>query len=187
MNGTVKPSHSRIFLALWPNAAEQAALAGWQASLKASCKGRLMRQANLHATLAFIGAARAQQVAAAMDAAKQVRGQAFVVHWDTLCYWPHSHIVHAALSQIPAALIALEAQLRSQLAIHGFELAQRDFLPHVTLVRNARCGEHELPEVVAVEWRVLAFSLMQSVNDGEGTHYIELQRFPLAGEKFLTL
>lgn len=168
---------ARLFFALWPQAAERAALAAWQPVLKKACKGRVMREANLHATLVFLGNVEASRVAEAEAAAQQVQGSGFELHWDRLRYWAHNHIVHAAPAEVPVSLLQLQQQLAANLQQRGFSIEQREYLPHVTLIRNARCGNTALPELPPVLWKVSEFALVQSVNAAEGTHYEVLARF----------
>lgn len=172
-------SDVRIFFALWPNKVEQAALAAWQPVLKNICKGRVTREINLHATLVFLGNIEVARVEAAMAAAMLIEIRAFELGWSQLRYWGHNHIVHAAPAKMPEQLSQLVQQLQENLLQQGFRFDQRKFQAHVTLIRNARCGNTPLPVVAPVIWQIRDFALMQSVNTKEGTRYEVLAHFTL--------
>lgn len=172
---------ARVFFALWPNGAERAEMAAWQPALKKLCKGRVMRADNLHATLVFLGNVDMAQLGEARKAAAEVRSDAFALRWNRVHYWEHNHIVHAAADDIPEQLASLMRQLEANLLQRGFEFDRRKFQAHVTLLRNARCG-NGLPEIAPLVWDMREFVLMQSVSMEAGTHYQVLEKFALGGK-----
>ena len=58
--------------------------------------------------------------------------------------------------------------------MHGFDFDRREYKPHVTLLRNARCDD-PLPKMPVVRWHVNDFAMVQ----GGGPNYQVLARFPL--------
>jgi 2'-5' RNA ligase len=169
----------RLFFALWPQEAEQQALAAWQAPLRQHCGGRVMRPQGLHATLVFLGEVAAERLPAVQQAAQAMRGERFVVVWDEVRYWRHNRIVLAAPSQNPPALMQLVASLEQSLSQQQFAFDRHSYQPHVTLLRNAQCREAPLPAGVPVRWAVSEFALVQSVLDQHGSHYQVLARYSL--------
>lgn len=132
-----------------------------------------MRCDTLHLTLVFIGAATQAQLAALREAAGRVRAAPCEVVLDRLGYWQHNHIVWAGCKSPAAGLFDLQATLAQNLVQAGFSIEARSFIPHVTLVRNARCGE--LPPLASpLHWRVLEFSLVESQLSSRGASYREL-------------
>jgi 2'-5' RNA ligase len=100
---------------------------------------------------------------------------------DKARYWGHNHIAYAAPSAIPAALPLLVQELEQRLQTHRFRFEQRDYKPHVTLLRHSQWTDEPLPKMNAVNWQVQDFVLVSSQPDEQGAHYEVLARFPLAG------
>lgn len=183
MRGMSKVSNSakaRVFFALWPHAAQRTALSAWQPPLKKLCGGRVMRADTLHATLVFLGDVAQHRLEALQLAAQEVAGTPFELQLDRARYWGHNHIVYAAPGVVPEQLSLLVQQLEQQLRRHRFHFEQRSYKPHVTLLRHAQWSDAPLPEMMAVNWRVLDFVLVQSLRDEQGARYEVLARFPLA-------
>jgi 2'-5' RNA ligase len=160
VTGTVG-ARLRLFFALWPDPGARAALAGWARAAHALCGGRLMRPQNLHFTLAFLGDTDAARLDALLAAAATVTPRRFVVDVDRAEYWRHNRIVWAGAAVVPEALAALVAELRGALDAAGFRYDAKAFVPHVTLVRDARPAA--LPALAPVAWPVASFVLVKSV------------------------
>lgn len=166
----------RLFFALWPAPAEQAALAHWQQGLQAACGGRAMRPDTLHLTLAFLGAVERPHLPALQQAMGELEVPLFRLCFDTVRHWPHNRIVYAAPSSPPPALAVLASSLAERLDRARFTFDRRPFQPHVTLLRNARCAEG-LPALPApVCWTVRDFALVHSMSDAHGVRYEVLAR-----------
>ncbi|MDD3883944.1 MAG: RNA 2',3'-cyclic phosphodiesterase [Gallionella sp.] len=171
--------HARVFFALWPGPAQREALAGWQHMLHPVFGGREMRADTLHATLVFLGNVTVRRLEALQLAARELTIAPFSVTFDQPRYWQHNHIAYAAPAAVPPALRALVAELQAGLRRHRFRFEQRDYQPHVTLLRYAQCSEAPLPQVPKIEWPVSDFVLVQSMPDAGTPHYQVLARFPL--------
>lgn len=174
-------SSVRVFFALWPDAAERAALAAWQPPLRRLCGGKAMRPDTLHATLVFLGDVAACRLEALKLAAEEVRGESFELSFDSARYWGHNHIAYAAPSVAPASLLQLESDLEQRLQAHRFRFDRRPYKPHATLLRHVQWRDEPLPEMPGVVWQVRDFVLLQSSSDERGARYEVLARFPLAG------
>lgn len=167
----------RLFFALWPNAAERAALAAWQPPLRERCSGRAMRADTLHATLVFLGDVAGHRLEALYLAAQETEFRGFALNLTMAHYWGHNHIVYAAPQVIPPQLADLVSELGQNLRRHRFRFEQRAYKPHITLLRHAKWSDLELPPVPAVRWRVRSFALVQSLSDEQGARYKVLARF----------
>jgi 2'-5' RNA ligase len=170
----------RLFLALWPNAAERAALSAWQKPLLALCGGRLMRADTLHSTLVFLGEVAEHRLEALHLAVEETNREGFELRLTEAHYWGHNHIVYAAPDEAPPQLAGLVRELESRLHMHRFHFDERPFKPHVTLLRNAHWSDAPLPPMPAVSWRFNGFVLVQSMRGAHGAaHYEVLARVPL--------
>lgn len=179
MNDIPEPQKIRVFFALWPTEAERAALIAWQPVLARCCEGRAMRSDTLHVTLAFLGEVDVARQGELRQAADEVDGVAFELHFDQVRYWQHNHIVYAVPTNIPEPLSLLVAQLERSLSRYHFRFDRREYTPHVTLLRNAAWADARSPAIPAVQWHCHEFVLLASAPTERGAHYTALARFPL--------
>lgn len=177
-HSSAQPS-ARVFFALWPQAAERAQLAAWQAPLKRLCGGRAMRGETLHNTLVFIGDVESYGLEVLQRAAQEVDGEGFELCFDEARYWGHNHIAYAAPRQTPPQLASLVDALEQRLEAHRFRFDRRAYQPHVTLLRDAHWSDAPLPALPPVCWQVADFALVQSVRRDGLADYRVLARFPL--------
>jgi len=141
MKAQDKNKSARVFFALWPNDAERAALAAWQPALHKLCGGRSMRADTLHATLLFLGDVVLHRLEALQLAAQEVEWISFDLAFDVAHYWGHNHIVFAAPHIVPPQLAQLVQALEQRLSKHRFHFDQRQYKPHITLLRHARWSD----------------------------------------------
>jgi len=172
-------STARVFFALWPNDAERSAMAAWQPVLKLICGGRLMRADTLHLTLVFLGNVSCARLEALQLAAQEVSAVGFDLLIDEARYWQHNHILYTAPGVVPRPLACLVSELEQALRRHQFEFEQRDYQPHLTLLRNARCDPAFLPAMPPVSWPIRDFVLLQAAPHNGVAAYRVLARFPL--------
>ena len=165
----------RLFFALWPPLVTARALSDWLLALKQETAGRPVRAENIHLTLAFLGEAEPER---AIAAARRVRGQRHALPIEEARYWKHNAIVWVGPLAMPPALGDLVGQLHAALRGEGFELEERPFAAHVTLLRKAR-AVRVLPPPPRVEWPVDEFVLVRSRVSREGASYEPLERFSL--------
>jgi len=172
-------SNIKVFFALWPSAEERILLTEWQKPLQTLCGGRAMRSETLHNTLVFIGNIAQSRLEPLQLAAQEVSGNGFELIFDVARYWGHNHIVYAAPASLPQQLTQLVLALGANIIGHGFNPDIRDYLPHVTLIRNANWTGMPLPEMQPVRWQAKDFTLVQSVQREGHSGYRVLVRFPL--------
>ncbi|MDD2928510.1 MAG: RNA 2',3'-cyclic phosphodiesterase [Sideroxydans sp.] len=167
----------RLFFALWPDEAEQAALADWQAPLRKCCGGKAMRTDTLHCTLVFLGQVAEQRLEALLLAAQEATFRPFEFELGVAHYWGHNHIVYAAPKDTPPELSELVTSLQDILRAHRFRFEERLYKPHVTLLRHANWTDAALPSMPSVRLRCREFVLVQSLSDAQGARYEVLCRF----------
>lgn len=171
-------SSAKVFFALWPTAAERSHLVEWQVQLEHLCGGRAMDGGTLHNTLVFIGEVAQSRLEALQLAALEVSAECFELCFDEARYWGHNHIVYAAPAHVPHQLAQLVSALEQHLAMHRFKFDQRDYKPHVTLLRNAHWTDKPLPGMNPVCWQIHDFALVQSGQQNGLASYRVLARFP---------
>lgn len=171
---------AKVFFALWPSVAERSSLAGWQKPLQHLCGGRAMLGETLHNTLVFIGNVEQSRLEALQLAALEVSTASFGLCFDEARYWGHNHIVYAAPAEVPRHLAQLVSALEQRLAMHRFKFDQREYKPHVTLLRNAHWTDAPLPDMPPVCWQIKDFALVQSMQQDGLASYRVLARFALS-------
>jgi 2'-5' RNA ligase len=165
----------RLFFALWPPSALQAKLAAW--ARQAAGKGRVMRQENLHLTLAFLGDTDAALLPDLLALAAEVRFAPFTLPLDRVGYWKHNRIIWCGAGDEPQALTALVADLRAGLENAGMRVDPKPFVSHMTLVRKS-LGLAGAPRWAPLIWDVRDFALVRSVAVDGGVRYEVMERFP---------
>lgn len=168
----------RLFFALWPGAAVRERMAALARDLPRR-EGRRVPAENLHATLVFLGPTDAAARARAEAAVDGVRGRAFRLRLDECGYWPRPRVAWLSPSVVPLALTEFHAALSDALGGGGVAIDPRPFVPHVTVLRDAR--RQPLPGPVGpIDWEVDSFVLVESVTHAGGARYAVLRTWPLS-------
>lgn len=160
----------RLFFALWPDAACRAALAAVARERLRRKRGRPVEAANLHLTLAFLGAVEAQCRRCAECAAASLRAAPFELIFEQSGCWPRPRVLWSAPAQTPTALLGLASALSRALLPCGYEPERRAFRAHVTLARKVQ-GVLETRPHAAIAWPVRDFHLVRSHTRSEGASY----------------
>src|SRR4051794_10491830 len=168
----------RLFFALWPDEGIRNELFRVAQATQPGSGGRVMRRENLHQTLVFVGNVADSELPALKAAAAPLELPAFTLHFGRMRYWRHNRIVWAAPLVMPEPLGRLVKALEARIAAAGIEYDDRDYQPHITLIRDARSPAELMP--LDFEWRVRDFTLIESAHDGRGAIYRVIARFPLA-------
>lgn len=161
----------RLFFALWPDDASRRALAAEAERLAPQCGGYPLPAENMHVTLAFLGNVDASRLEALVDLTRA--WPALNGEWmlDRLGHFPKPRIVWAGSQASNPALLALDAELWQALTRHGFTAPQRDFTPHVSLVRQADRAAPESRLPAPLRWRFDHLALVESQLDDGGSRY----------------
>jgi len=170
----------RLFFALWPGDDLRSALAPRIRALQPEGVGRPQRPDQWHATLEFLGPVPASRVAAAREAAAEVRADPCEILFDAVEYWRRPEVLCLVARVLPPALDALVGQLRAGLAARGFEPESRPFRAHLTLARKVHAPVAAVP-FQPLLWPVADFALVESITDRSGSVYTPLATWPLLG------
>lgn len=175
MTSPATPELRRLFLALWPEAVERRQMA----DLAASVAGRRrVRDANLHLTLAFLGATDPARLAAYEAALADLAVPALELVLDRYGYWPAPQILWLGSSGTPPELYELVADLHRRLRGCGFVPERRAFQAHITLARKFPGPAPERPPVAPVRWPIGEVVLVESLAGKGGSDYRVLRRWP---------
>ncbi len=146
-------------MALWPDDDVRARLAAQRDALRLPPGARATSDANLHATLHFIGAVDRERIPALWAAVSRVQARSVRLIADALAIWQGGIVVLQLHGD--AALADLHAETGAALRECGIALDARPFAPHVTLARKAAAVELPVaPQLLA--WRTVGFALVES-------------------------
>ena len=176
-----KSDTARLFFAAWPSPELQEALGKLAQGLKRECGGRAIPAHNIHLTLAFLGDVDRSRIARLEEIAAAISGHRFELNVTHIEYWRHNRIVWAGMGHCPGELQALAAGLERALAPEGFHSDRRPYIPHITLLRDARRAP-ATASMQAIPWRVHNFALVESVPRERGRVYEVLRDWPLASK-----
>jgi 2'-5' RNA ligase len=156
--------------------------------------GKWTVEANLHLTLRFFGSVEESEFSAISNALQKVASEtkSFSVSPGPLGCFPNPsrpRIVWLGLRGATESLIDLESRLRAATAHFGQPPENRDFHPHLTLVRvnEARRSDRDLlaelirkgPAIETPAWTVTELELIRSELKPGGSVYTVLGRFKL--------
>ncbi len=165
----------RLFFALWPDHRQRERLRDVVASVAKTVEGRVVDRRNWHVTLAFIGPFPENRIPYLLERAQLIHVEPFRLNFDRLEYWPRPRVASLSAATVPDELQALVDALNQVLSDLGLKPEDRNYRPHITVVRNARPFTTErLTQRVQTEWS--SFELMESVSGPGGVSYIPLKQ-----------
>lgn len=169
---------ARLFFAAWPAPEVQQAFGKLAQQLKPGCGGRAIPARNIHLTLVFVGDIAQERRSRLESLAVAVAAPRFELSVDRVQYWRHNRIVWAGVAQCPAAMLALVTQLEAGLSSEGVRFDRRPYVPHITLLRDARRAPAEAV-MPAVCWPIARFALVESAPRDGGRAYEVLREWAL--------
>ena len=165
----------RLFFALWPDHRQRERLRDVVASVAKTVEGRAVDRRDWHVTLAFIGPFPENRVPYLLERAAQIEVEPFRLNFDRLEYWARPRVASLSAATVPPALQQLVDALNAVLLDLGLKPEDRNYRPHITVVRNARAFTTErLSQRVVTEWS--SFELVESVSVPGGVNYVPLKQ-----------
>lgn len=169
----------RLFFALWPDAALQAAMAE-AARAVASTRaigGRAVPAERLHLTLLFLGDVAARTEQHLIEAAGAVTGRSFHLSLEQAACFYRTRVFWLGPKATPPRLTTLWQGLRRIAASHGVATEDRPLAPHVTCLRDIRDRIRPVP-IRPILWPVREFALVHS-EPGPTPRYHVVSQWPL--------
>lgn len=156
----------RLFIAIKTSRTVNAALKSISSSLKLFGNGVFCGEDTYHITLAFIGESdRVNDIKAVLDG---VESEAFDISLDGIGHFGNTYYAGVSSS---AQLYALQKSVSYGLVKAGFDIEDRPFKPHITLVRRYSPDMKPLVFVPDASQRVESVLLMQSIGGAYKTLY----------------
>jgi len=167
---------ARLFFAIQPPIEIRSVLNGLAKKVTSIPNGRSVKRDNIHLTLVFLGDVAVDKINTLCEIAVGITALPFSLLIQGTTYWKKNRMVMANCEQFPAELFALAEALKSALVAAGFDCEERQYRPHITLVRNA--NEHKAVQLeMPIQWNVNDWVLMQSRLSVDGVRYTELGRW----------
>jgi RNA 2',3'-cyclic 3'-phosphodiesterase len=167
----------RLFFALWPDTQTRASLAALAERVAAETGGRATTPANVHLTLAFLGAQPRDSTAELVARAGAIDASPFVLTLDHIDCWRKNGVAWLGASEIPPALALLRKSLLASLAPLRITDEARPFAVHVTLARKVTTLlRRRLPAPIA--WPADGLVLVASDTGRDGPVYRVLASLP---------
>lgn len=127
--------------------------------------------ANFHITLSFLGEINHRQHEALVYELDQLVSEPFSLTLNTTGLWNGPKILFAAPTDTPKALSELAKLSRKAARRAAIELENREYKPHVTLVRKATSTLPLPLYSPSVDVHISAFHLFESVSTPQGVTY----------------
>lgn len=179
----------RVYFALWPDRAQQEALAEATKAAVAESDGRVVSAGNLHVTLVFLGSVPEARLADVRAVGARVATKSSApgarLSFARLECWKRAGALCAVAEERDAAAVALAEGLRRELVASGFAPDLKPFRPHVTLARRVRAvGERESSSKDGlarhpIVWAFTSFALVDSRTEAQGAVYTVLDSFQI--------
>lgn len=179
------PHHARLFIGLWPTLSTVSEIKPQALQLSHRIKGRALAPQHWHITLAFLGQSTIAQwqdllqqgstcheLTVPLELKLDRLGQFSAAQVLWLGMDPHS----SAYDQLQVA----HRQLWQWLEKLGWQLEERDFVPHVSLFRQAQLQGVSLEPIAPVCWQTLALKLIVSLPSSEKSEYYQVLDLPIS-------
>lgn len=166
----------RVFLGFSLDSKQTQTIAAIQAQLPSSV--RLVPSANLHMTLAFLGAATPEQLTALIDNVNQLSKPKFSVTLDTLSHWAKPKILCLRGKAEDKPLLQLAKETQSLAAELGLHCSEHSFNPHITLSRKAKAPVNGI-RYQPISLQPEQLHLFESYPGADGVEYPTLHSWDL--------
>ncbi|WP_136254676.1 RNA 2',3'-cyclic phosphodiesterase [Onishia niordana] len=164
----------RLFLALWPDPAMREELSRATDQAHRACGGHPVAPENFHLTLAFLGQVPDERLPTLLALTNAFSWPSGTITLDRVGYFQHTGMLWLG-SQAPTPdLLGLYQRLWRSLADEGLSAPEREFLPHVTLLRHAAPPSPGILPSVSLSWHYNTLQLIESVTTAGGPRYTSL-------------
>lgn len=180
MSAAVGEGHpTRSFLACWPGQVISKRLAQCARQMRDQVGGRVTRRENLHVTLAFLGGLTAAQLTA-VAACCPPPPRRFTLDLDRTGYWKKRGIVWIGAKSPDPDFKDFVEDLRHRLRRLGCRIESRPFVPHITILRQAR--RRPRFKLDSQTWIIDEYTLVASELASEGARYSVSKRWSTNGD-----
>lgn len=169
---------SRLFFAIWPDDHIQEQAASIAQHFRTTYGGRAINKESLHITLAFLGETPNSHIPGLIELGNTIAHPSFQLALTKAGYF-RKGIVWLGPQEIPLELSSLVASLRDVLIASNISFDTKEFVPHMTLLRDAVCRENPKENIEPIIFPVKNFVLATSIPHSKASRYKVVAQFPL--------
>ena len=173
------PVEVRSFLACWPDKSLAQQLNRCADHIQAQVGGRVIKQENLHVTLAFLGDLLPTQISTVEEVCVPMP-RSFKLELDRVGFWKTKGIVWIGTRSPDIEFNEFVESLRDRLRRVGFRIDNRTFTPHITLLRKVRKRPRVMLETL--DWVIKEYTLVASELERDGARYSVSKRWSTLGD-----
>tara|TARA_R110002049_G_scaffold57581_14_gene157744 strand:+ start:247 stop:804 length:558 start_codon:yes stop_codon:yes gene_type:complete len=178
----------RVFFGLSPDPTTAMQVANWR-DRQLACAGSPVAVANLHITLAFIGALEDPAIErlclSVDDWLAQTTVSGATLQLDCTGYWHKQGIYWLGPEHWPEDLTRLAQKLNSLGSAAGAKRDRNTFRPHITLYRQCSAAVPATLQTPSIPMTYTSFALFESRRGKQGVSYHVLQDWTLRGAEAL--
>jgi 2'-5' RNA ligase len=160
----------RYFLGFDIAANSKLAIQGWREKSLPACPAPVPAR-NFHITAVFLGQVNDRQLEQLCLRLDTLQLSPFRLHLDMMGYWSKPKILWLGCSDVPHYVVQLQQSLHDNCKAAGIELANRDYIPHVTLIRKITSNPPAALLQPNFEIAIDKLHLFESVSGKQGVHY----------------
>lgn len=178
------PHHARLFIGLWPTSGTVSAIKPQALQLNHCIQGRALAPQHWHITLAFLGQSSTEQWHNLLQQGP-TWGELAVpleLRLDRLGQFSAAQVLWLGIDPQSSAYAQLQIahqQLWQRLSKLGWQPEDRDFVPHVSLLRQASLQAVTFGPVAPLCWQTLALKLIVSLPSSGKSEYYQVLDLPI--------
>lgn len=177
------PSLCRVFIGLWPEDSLQPTLLNHARLVQQQCGGRIMNDHHWHITLAYLGSCNHVEIGQIIQTLQEVELSLMPVWLSQYGTFNKANVVWLG----PEADQTIPAVLRLHGAHHALweqlrflnRRPEREYVPHVSLLRDAQAEALSLQLDTPVLWRHQACYVIASFPTKQANQYVVLHELKL--------
>lgn len=181
----VLPAHARLFIGLWPKSSSVSAIKPQALQLSHRIQGRALAPQYWHITLAYMGQSAVEQWQHLLQQVPTWNKLAVPLELklDRLDYFSAAQVLWLGMDPRSSAYHQLQMahqQLWQWLSKLGWQREDRDFVPHVSLLRQAQLQGVSFEPISTICWQTLALKLIVSLPHSERSEYYQVLDLPIS-------
>lgn len=178
------PKKARLFIGLWPTVKTVSALQPQALEATKGVMGRALAPQHWHITLAFLGQVTDDQWQQLIQQIPTWEPIALTheLTLDRLGYFRAAQVLWLGMgpqTQSYHELQRAHQQLWQSLGKLGFKPVEQDYVPHMSLLRQAQLPEAPLPSMPSIRWQTSALKLILSLPSSHKSDYYSVLNVPI--------
>ena len=168
---------ARLFFALWPDDQTRNKLYNVAEQFKEE-ELRLVKKANLHMTLEFLGEVSNKDQQELIGSINKIENESFKLQLTRVGFWKKPQILFIGTTQVPKSLLLLVKSIKKCVNQQDLKTDDREYKPHVTIARKVK--KVILPkETFKINLQIRSFALVVSKSTNNCVEYNVINEWSL--------